>query len=358
MREVSGQEVNRDCVAELGLDAEILNLESIEAIAASIRRIASFLCPSPGAVLKKFVLQAMEGVASDPDRIREVVESTLDALVNYGDLLELDEVSHDHQGRGRLLYGAPPAFVMRESGTALILGIPSEHSSIVPERLLDRLESINHIRRLGVGEEKTEVAEILREHGLIQLTQEYWANTPRAVSPSNYLSRVRARLQNAAPSTDISGLRIIDPESSVKYYRGRWIHPDKQTGFFVGRRSQQFGADLWCVLELKDGGPQRFLDLPLEKEVRNPWDEAWRIQLAMDNLAGSPQEYRIRQGLDGASIFDLFSPVPSWAQRRWDGFATPVEAGKCLMSYRINESDLEEEVKFLEEMLWLARVNG
>ena len=81
-------------------------------------------------------------------------------------------------------------------------------------------------------------------------------------------------LLDAAPASfEIPGLSLIDPTSSVRYYRGRWVQPQAQTGRFVGRRSQAYGADLWCYIEMDEGQPRRFLDLPLRGSRARGCDE-------------------------------------------------------------------------------------
>ena len=53
-------------------------------------------------------------------------------------------------------------------------------------------------------------------------------------------------------------------------------------------------------------------------------------------------------------LLELFSPVPSWAQRRWDALGEPVPGAKCLFAYRIPNSEIDEELDFAREALWLA----
>jgi hypothetical protein len=42
-----------------------------------------------------------------------------------------------------------------------------------------------------------------------------------------------------------------------------------------------------------------------------------------------------------------------WAKRRWDAIGEAIPAAGCLFSYRINESELEEELRFAQDALWL-----
>ena len=52
-------------------------------------------------------------------------------------------------------------------------------------------------------------------------------------------------------------------------------------------------------------------------------------------------------------IFDLFSPIPSWGIRRWNAIGTEVEAEGCLMSFKIDNDESDEETKFAEDSIFL-----
>jgi hypothetical protein len=154
----------------------------------------------------------------------------------------------------------------------------------------------------------------------------------------------------------VPGLVVLDPTTSVQYYRGRWRDPTGLTGRFVGRRQQAFGAKLWCYVELCNGQPDRYIDLPCGAMRFRGCDEAWRLQAAIDYEQRHPQRFRLRQGLEGTTLIDVFSPIPSWAQRRWTIVGEAVARDKCLMSFRFSRRDIEEETHFAEEYLWLRQL--
>ena len=163
------------------------------------------------------------------------------------------------------------------------------------------------------------------------------------------------RLEATGFSGDIEGLQVIDPASRVTFYRGRWrVLKPRDNGRFVARRPQAFGADLWCFADVGDGRVTKLLDLPLQKPLAPGADEAWRLQAALDSVAGHPQQLRIRG--DGLiSLLSFFSPVPSWIRRRLDviGESVPRGAG-ALFSYAIPQEEVSEEINFLKRMMWLS----
>src|SRR5690349_6769599 len=63
-RVLSANEVHALSVRSLGLDAELLDLESPEAFAALVRRAASFAAPCSPRVLRDAVLQALDGLVA------------------------------------------------------------------------------------------------------------------------------------------------------------------------------------------------------------------------------------------------------------------------------------------------------
>src|SRR2546425_7446023 len=96
----TNEQVQALAVGALGLDATTLDLEAPEAIAALLRRAASFTAPCPPRVLRECTIGALRGLAipaeradgSDDEaweRMRVLVTATIESLIAYGDFLEL-----------------------------------------------------------------------------------------------------------------------------------------------------------------------------------------------------------------------------------------------------------------------------
>ena len=357
MKLLTAIEVHARKVEELGLDPTAVDLTSVEAISGALRRVASFLCPCAAPTLVRGVVRPLQGLVGDLIAIKEVVESTLEAIIAHGDIIEQFDVSGGlGQGTGILLYAAPPSFVSRQSGTAIILGIASDQLSALPEDLEERIEYITHVRRLVplVGEDLR--AELI-QLGLTELSYNTWLRQPPDEAPAKHISRLNQILDAAPRSADIPGLYLLDPTRPVRYYRDRWVELTTQSGRFVGRRAQAYGADLWCYVEVDKGIPVKFVDFPLRNSVWRGCDEAWRLQATIDYERGTPQLFRVRSSPIGNRVIDFFSPVPRWARRRWDAVGEPVESSGCLFSYKFGDDEALEEVGFLENKLRLAETS-
>lgn len=356
MKRLTAAEVHARKVEELGLDPAAVDLTSIEAIAGALRRAAAYLCPCSGATLVRDVIRPFRGLVGDLDATKGLVEETLEAMIAHGDILEHQDVAEDRRsGLGRLLYAAPPSFVARGSGAVILLGVAPDQLSALPDDIQARIEYVNHVRRLSPvpGEDlRTELAQF----SLIEISYDSWLKAPPTVAPEQHILSLERLLDAAVPSRDIPGLVLLDPDRSVRYYRGRWVEPRSQTGRFVGRRSQAYGADLWCYVELRDGHPERLIDLPLAGSRWRGCDEAWRLQLAFDAQRGGPQRFTIRRGPGDTVVFEFFSPVPMWARRRWDAVGNPVPSSGCLFAYRLTEAEAGEEIRFAREALWLEEL--
>src|SRR5262245_53649220 len=147
MKQISARDIHARKVAELGLDSTAVDLASVEAVAGSLRRVASFLCPCSAATLIRSVVRPLRGLVDDMDLMRNLLEDTLEALIAHGDLLEQREISGDKtHGRGTLLYAAPASFVSRQSGAAILLGIVADQLSALPDEFENHIEYINHVR--------------------------------------------------------------------------------------------------------------------------------------------------------------------------------------------------------------------
>jgi hypothetical protein len=148
-------------------------------------------------------------------------------------------------------------------------------------------------------------------------------------------------------------MTIIATTTNKNYYRGRWTVPTTQVGRFVGRRKQRYGADLWCYVQIDSGRVEKMLDLPLDVRTGGGCDEAWRLQAAIDSLAGSAQRFRRRAGGTEEVVLDFFNPLPRWVIRRWLFLARPAERRGSLLSYAFPRDEVNQEIGYLAEQLWM-----
>jgi hypothetical protein len=354
MRRLTAAQVHAQKIRELGLDPEALDLTTPEGLAGALRRAASYLCPCSAATLVRAVVRPLRGLVPELDKAKELVEDTLDAMVAHGDVLEQPEVQDGSPSARVLLYAAPASFVVRQSGLVVLLGVAADQLSPLPEELERRIQYLGHVRRLtpSGGED---LRSELRQLGLLELTSDAWLKGPKPSTASQTVVASDRALDVVAPSRDIPGLLLLDPTKPVRYYRGRWAEPKAQTGRFVARRQQAYGADLWCYVQLTNGHPERMIDLPQRGSRWRGCDEAWHLQMAIDAQRGSPQCFRVTPSGD-AVVLEFFSPAPAWARRRWDAIGEPVPSSGSLFAYRIPKAEIEEERRFAREALWLEEM--
>jgi len=353
MKVLTVKELNTCGVRTLTLDAEAFNLFSVEAIAASLRRAAGFLCPCPYRTLIQAVVKSLEPL--DPgksEQLYEAVETTLDSMIGCGDLLEEFEVGViESSDRSSLLYAAPPSFISRESKTIFLIGIAPDHNSALPQRLAERIDYIGHLRRL-VPQDNEDLRTELKQLGLSELSMDVWLRKARPESSSEYLKRISSKLQHAEGV--IEGLLILNSERPVTHYRQRWEQAKNQSGRFIARRPQPYGNDLWCYVELIEGRANKLLNLPIENGSRG-CDEAWRLQLAIDAERGLPQSFTVTEE-ENFGVIDFFSPLPIFALRRWAILGEPINKTTGLFGYRFRSEEIPQEIKFMQQELWLRQV--
>lgn len=354
IRVVLAAELANRTVSELGLDSSVLGLTSPEVLAAALRRAATLRCPCTPATLIRDVLSPMRGLL-DLDELEVLIEDTLEAMTGYGDVVEQHDINPNVGHSTSFLYAAPPSFVSRKSGSLMLIGIAPDRLSALPEDLATRVEFLGHARRLSPvpGED---LRPRLTGLGLFEISYNYWLKGPRTETAAAFMAEMDQRLDSASPSRDIPGLVLLDPGRDVRFYRGRWVEPGMRSGRFIARRDQAYGAPLWCYVEVKDGAPMRMLDLPGDKSRWRGCDEAWHIQMAIDANRGKPQCFVARSAPGDTRTLELFSPVPMWAQRRWNAVGIPVKARGCLLSYQFARGEFDEEIRFASEALWLQEV--
>ncbi|GIH71559.1 hypothetical protein [Sphaerimonospora thailandensis] len=349
---LNGREAAERTVHALGLDETATDLFSTEALCASLRRAGSFLCPTTPGQLVEAVLEAVTALDASSSISRDLVAEQLDLLVSIGDLVELPR-----QGvrGGRQLYLGPPSYVTKAPGQYLLLGVRPNGASLVDESVGAKIQYESHTRSLQLDAKVA--AARLDAVGLHEIRRANWLEHPRPHNAAAVVEAMRQRLDRAAESGQVAGLRIIGPEASVRYYRGRWRLPAaSDSGDFVARRTQAYGADLWCLVRIKHGVPRALVDLPVDDPAAPGCDEAWRLQAAIDAVAGRPQLLRVRSAAkaDGSPVLDLFGPVPGWAQRYLELVGIPVSRVRgALISYRVPMSVIGELLVFLADMLWI-----
>jgi len=354
IRQVTPEQAATLAVRALGLGSASVDLFEPEALAESLRRAASFLCPAPRRRIINAVCDALAGLPGRDDQTKAAVEEMLAALIGYGDLLELPSAAAGPANRQVFL--GPPAFIRRASGACLVMGVRPDGAALVSGELANLIAYEGHVRAIRTADPGA-IAGQLSTDGLSELTADQWLQPPPASPPEQVADGYKRRLEAAGPAGEIAGLQIIDPSRSVTYYRGRWRSPiSSDNGCYVGRRQQGFGADLWCFATVSGGEPQHLIDLPVGISVAPAADEAWRLQAALDAIAGRPQRFRIAAGSrPDMAIFDFLSPLPSWAQRRLDAIGTPIlRRPGALFSYSVPEADAAEERQFLATMLWMS----
>ena len=349
---LSSNQVSGSALRALGLSEVGVDLFSDEALAASLRRAASFLCPAtPGRIVRS-VLEVLEGLPGFGEDTKVQLETLLDALIGYGDLLQLQ--ADGMESGGQRIFLGPPAFVRRDSGACLLIGVRPDGAQLVADELDALIEYEGHVRTVAPS---SELDELLTSSGLLELNSEQWLKAPRQVTATELLTEYEARLQVAGPSGAIEGGRILDPSRTVTFYTGRWRPPKAgDTGTFVARRPQIYGADLWCFARLVEGQFTQLVDLPISGPLTPAHDEAWRLQAAIDSAAEHPQVVGVRSGASPTTTrIEFYSPVPSWTQRRLDVIGMPLlrERGS-LFSYSLPSGEVAEELQFLAEMMWIS----
>jgi hypothetical protein len=348
---LSIEEASSVSVRALGLDAELIVLTSQEGLAASLRRGASFMCPTSPSRLLDAVLGAVRPVIPDGVVSRSQLAELLDLLVASGDLLEL---RHGVGRSIRLLYLGPPSFIECQAGSYLLLGVRPFGAPLLDAELGAGIEPEGHTRTIRL-EAKT-AQDRLVGAGLQPIERERWVASPRPEDPRSLLGRVGEQLDTARPSGDIEDLVVLDPNTPVKYYSGRWRSPKAgDTGDFVARRPQAYGAALWCCVRLENGTPKRMVEFPIDDPVVPGRDEAWRMQMAIDALRGAGQRYRRTPATAAdATVVSFFSPIPGFAERYLQlvGLALAESRGS-LFSFRVPNGAMPALDAMLTAMLWM-----
>jgi hypothetical protein len=342
--------------AQLGLGGGRIDLLNETLMAATLRRLSDFTCPCAPSTLVNAMLAAIRPlIVATQTELKDQIEESIENLLISGDLLELAKVSVlDREDKENWLFAAPPGFVQRPSGRIFIFGIAPDDASFLPDSLASRVCHVKATRFIDTKEGEP-LADILRSFGLREVSNKSWIYSPRQESAQSYLQEVKLRLAGEGYSGDIPGLTIISHALKQVHYRGRWKTPQSETGIFVARRPQAYGAPIWGLAELTDGKAAKFLDLPCKEGRLRGCDVAWRIQLALDYVNGTPATYRCEPDGEGW-ILQFTFPLPLWAQRKLSfiGSQNPNNLHTQPFSFWIPDTELHTEKKYLSDYLWFS----
>lgn len=345
--------------AQLGIGDDREEQLSDALLAAILRRLSDFTCPCAPSTLVSAALASVQTlVIVRPSDLKDRIEELIENLLTSGDLLELSKVTiHDQGDKENWLFVAPPGFVQRPSGRIYIFGIAPDNASFLPDSLAKRVHHLKTARFIEPQEGES-LADILRSFGLREISNQTWINSPKLESAQAHLQAVKLRIAGEGRCGDIPGLTIISNSTKQVAYRERWRVPQGDTGIFVARRPQAYGAPIWGVAELDNGKAIKFLDLPYKESRHRGCDIAWRIQLAMDYVNGTPAAYRCEWKGDGW-LLHLTFPIPLWAQRKLS-FIGAHDANSSRaqpFSFWIPDSEIHAEKVFLNDYLWFSPVD-
>jgi hypothetical protein len=319
-------------------------------VAQALRRAIFNAAPCAPHALRSLVFVALSPLADDPEALKVHIEDALHDLIAAGDILEMRAASGERSDI--VLRPAPPAFVARRDGSFIIVGISGDE--ITPIREPSILHHESGLRSVRVADVQKCRAELL-DLGLIELPERLWLHAPATSSAHDLAAHWKARLPTEPRPEKIEGLEILDAASSTAFYKGRWtsLHP-KHSGFFVVRRPQRFGANLWCLADIKDGVVQRFTDIRAKDSRTRDCDEAWRLRAALDAVSGAPQTVSMVAD-EASAILSFTAPLPAWAARRLGFLGEQVTVPRALLAFRIPIENVQDELRWLGENLWLVR---
>jgi hypothetical protein len=172
---LSKAEVVEATVRSLDLDAEILDLDSPEGLAAALRRTASFRCPITARSLVNTAAATLEGLTSVAD-LKVKLSELLQAMISIGDFIELSP-TEQLQSAGKLIYLAPPTFVRTLGGAYFILGVRPEGAPFLDNALMPLVEYERHTRRI-LDQDPPGIGALLEQNGLREIDQARWLHCP------------------------------------------------------------------------------------------------------------------------------------------------------------------------------------
>jgi hypothetical protein len=335
----------------LGLPESVayLDASSNALVAQAIRRAVFVSAPCSLPALRMGVAAALAPLGTNLNEWEERVTAVIEDLLATGDILEM--LRDGSEDASLVLRPAPPAFVMRKDRTFILLGVAGDEITPVHDQPVVYRPS--GLRTLTPADPNA-CRNALLDMGLIELPQGAWLHAPVSMTADAFVEVWRAKLPAARSPGKIDNLEILDTKTPTTFYKGRWRPvTNKDAGLYLARRPRRYGANLWCLADLGDGLVERFVDVhPKDARMRD-CDEAWRIQAAFDAIASAPQKVNV-SSRNGKAVLAFNSPLPAWVIRRLSLIGESISTPGALLGFELPQQNIEEEVRWLETMLWLA----
>jgi hypothetical protein len=322
-------------------------------IASAVRRLCSFMCPCPSFAIQRMALRSLKVLGFPEDELHRLVENALEDLSVSGDVLELSRVTMaGAENFPSWLYCAPPSFIARATGRIYITGIAADDASFLPREFRANLTRDGAARFIESASQ--EITEQLKQLGLRQVKEAAWMSGVRAETVSDHLRRATSRLRSFGVAGDLPDLTILEHAGRVrKSYSSRWKKTDIESGAYIGRVPQPYGAPLWYLCDLVDGKTAKSILLPTKESTERASDVAWRIQFALDSQAGFPATYSVTRDSNVATLsFDF--PVPLAVRRRFMFLgARRSQDDPNPFRFQLPLQELEGERRLLRDNYWL-----
>lgn len=356
LRQLTPEELRGAVAQQLGVGDDE-NGSSIALLAAVLRRTAASACPCPRDAIVDIAAASLQGLDGSGS-IKNLVREMLDRLVVIGDLLELGNASSlPGVTVDDWLYCARPTFVVQDN-SILILGVEAEDQAAMPPALRQMMRRRRELRFIptepGAG---ADIRQQLVQAGYLELSKAAWMRLPTERTAAQFKEDAKQRLKDSGGMGDLEGLTVIGPPGASNNFKARWTSPGAKTGYFVGRRPQAFGAPIWVFVELAQGRPTRFIDLPWSAAKFRGCDLGWRIQSALDTLAGVPQSYRTAVVSNDLNRYEFFSPLPLWIERRLQIHGEKIVVDGALIAYEL-ACDVDHAIDdLLQSRMWFTQLN-
>ena len=324
------------------------------AIANICRHTAGLLCPVNKRSLVKSIVSPLEPLGFQ--NMSDFVSDVVDTLISQGDLLESIERMDESNSLlcSTLLYVAPPQYISLSASKFVLLGVAPDNTDILPTEIMQIIQSNDCLRYVIANNKQVDLKDVFRNHDLFEIDLEQWLQAPQQESAEVFIARLDEELFKTSFADDILELSILDPNTPSDYYLGRWVSPSSNnTGNYIAKRPIAFNQYTWCYISLDQGCITHLLDLPFGYTLERGCDQAWRAQSAIDFININPQTIKIESLDSDKVILKVFSPIPNWLERRWCSLGHRGSSDGCLTSFILELSDVEREIGFSKERMWL-----
>lgn len=316
------------------------NKNKSEVIYNIIRKVASSLCPCSEPTIINNSLKHIHFLSQDETIEKNDIRQYVRDLINYGDLLQLNEIklSQEQIFPKNYLHLSPNKYVEIFGDKVALIGIQKETDFPQGTPFQDFIE-VDGILNFIDKNKMPDCIELLKTFHFREIHEKDWLNLPSEKNINVFLDKLKFLLSENPNTSKLEDLQILSNKG--KNFSERFTKLLTQTGIYLTRQKNVDGSFAWSFSEIDNGRVLKHIELPQAFENSSGYDQWLRLLTILDKLNGH-KHYIHYEKINNDIFYNFNYPLPKWVERKFI-FSGAIKVKNpnrfYLISYKLNQKN-------------------